>query len=64
MPKGFHYTLEKEKLIEYGKLTIEERLLWLEAAFEFNCLALGEKERAARDFLWNGGEKEVEISDL
>jgi len=54
MPKGFHYTLEKEKLIEYGKLTIEERLLWLEAAFEFNCLALGEKERAARDFLWNG----------
>jgi len=44
MPKGFHFTLEKEKLIEYGKLTIEERLLWLEAAFEFNCLALGDKE--------------------
>ena len=53
MPKGFRYTLEKEKLIEYAKLTAEERLLWLEAAFEFNCLALGDKERAVRDKLWN-----------
>jgi len=63
MPKGFHYTLEKEKLIEYGKLTIEERLLWLEAAFEFNCLALGDKERAARDFLWNGRNTNEQKND-
>jgi len=53
MSGEFHYTIE----IEYGKLTIEERLRWLEATFEFNCLALGDKERAAQDFLWNGGEK-------
>lgn len=60
MSGEFHYTIA----IKYGELIIEECLLWLEAAFEFNCLALGEKERAARDFLWNGGEKDVEIAKL
>lgn len=30
MAKGFRYTLEEEKIRDYMKLTMKERLLWLE----------------------------------
>jgi hypothetical protein len=30
MNKGFKFTLEDEKIIEYSKLTVKEKLQWLE----------------------------------
>jgi hypothetical protein len=40
--EGFPYVLEDEKLIEYGRLTIAERLTWLEEAVAFTEAARGQ----------------------
>lgn len=43
--KGFSYFLEDEKLLEYQKLSDEDKLQWLEEINLFNFVALGEKEK-------------------
>lgn len=43
--KGFSYTLEDDKILEYMKLTTEEKLQWLEEIVEFTNLVLTERER-------------------
>jgi len=43
MKKGFQYTLEEEKIIEYLKLSTEDKLRWLEEINEFNRLILNER---------------------
>ena len=44
MKKGFQYTLEEEKIIEYLKLSTEEKLRWLEEINEFNRIILDLKQ--------------------
>ena len=48
MNKGFHYTLEDEKIKEYMKLTTEEKLRWLEEINAFTEMVLNEKEKQLR----------------
>ncbi|MBA4392254.1 MAG: hypothetical protein C0407_01760 [Desulfobacca sp.] len=45
MNKGFSYTLEEEKIIEYLKLSSEDKLQWLEEINEFNRAVLSDKEK-------------------
>ena len=45
MKKGFSYTLEEEKLLEYLKLSTEDKLKWLEEINEFNRIALDDREK-------------------
>jgi len=42
MSEEFSYTLEDEKILEYLKLSTEDKLKWLEEIQEFNNLLLGE----------------------
>ena len=51
MNKGFSYTLSDEKIIEYLKLSTEEKLQWLEEINEMTNLVLSEKEKKARKLL-------------
>lgn len=55
MKKGFSYTVEDEKIIEYMKLSTEEKLRWLEEINEFTDMALNDNEKALRAKL-RGGE--------
>ena len=48
MSKGFFYTLEDEKLIEYMKLSTKDKLKWLEEINEFTNLTLNGKEKELR----------------
>lgn len=48
--KGFNYTLEKEQIKEYLKLSPEEKLLWLEDIFLFSELALSQKAKKVRNY--------------
>ncbi len=41
MGEEFSYTLEDEKILEYLKLSTEDKLNWLEEIAEFNYLVLG-----------------------
>ena len=45
MKKGFEYTLEDEKIIEYMKLSTADKLKWLEEINEFNRIALNDQEK-------------------
>ena len=45
MIKGMRYRLEREKIIEYMALSVEDKLNWLEEANEFNRIALTDKEK-------------------
>jgi hypothetical protein len=56
MKKGFNYTLEEEKLVEYLKLSTEDKLRWLEEINEFTLAVLDEKEKAFRAGLRAGEE--------
>ena len=47
--KGYSYTIEDEKIIEYMKLSTEDKLKWLEEINEFTCAALSEEQKALRD---------------
>jgi len=48
MKKGFSYTVEEEKIIEYMKLSTEDKLRWLEDINEFTDMVLNDKEKALR----------------
>ena len=54
MNKGFSYTLEDEKILEYMKLSVADKLKWLEEINKFNELYLGEKEKTIREKLRRG----------
>jgi hypothetical protein len=45
MKKGFSYTVEDEKIIEYMKLSTEDKLRWLEDINEFTAMVLNDKEK-------------------
>lgn len=51
MNKGFSYTIDDEKILEYMKLPVQDKLKWLEEINEFNELFLGKKEKKIRDKL-------------
>lgn len=55
MKKGFSYTVEDEKIIEYTKLSTEDKLRWLEDINEFMNMVSNDKEKALRAKL-RGGE--------
>ena len=49
MSEEFSYTLEDEKILDYLKLSTEDKLNWLEEIVEFNKLVLGDtQERLTR----------------
>ncbi len=49
--KGFSYTVEDEKIIEYMKLSVEDKLKWLEEINQFTRIFLTDKEREFREKL-------------
>ncbi len=51
MDKGFIYTLEDEKIIEYKKLSTEDKLKWLEEINEFTNMVLNAREKELREKL-------------
>ena len=51
MDKGFIYTLEDEKIIEYMKLSTEDKLQWLEEINEFNNMVFNDREKELREKL-------------
>ncbi|OQX21061.1 MAG: hypothetical protein BWK75_03980 [Candidatus Altiarchaeales archaeon A3] len=52
--KGIHYTVEDEKLIEYMKLSTEDKLNWLEEINEFTNMVLNDREKDMREKLRKG----------
>lgn len=53
MNKGFYYTLEKEDIVNYMKLSTREKLTWLEEIVLFTEKALTSKEKKVRDYFRN-----------
>ena len=53
MNKGFYYTLEKEDIVNYMKLSTREKLTWLEEIVLFTEKALTPKEKKVRDYFRN-----------
>lgn len=51
MDKGFSYTLEDEKIIEYMKLSTEDKLKWLEEINELTNIVLSNREKELREKL-------------
>ena len=51
MDKGFIYTLEDEKIIEYMKLSTEGKLQWLKEINEFNNMVFSDREQKLREKL-------------
>lgn len=51
MDKGFSYVLEDDKILEYMKLSTEDKLNWLEDINQFNSLFLTDKEKEIREKL-------------
>ena len=49
--KGFIYTFEDEKIIEYMKLSTEDKLQWLEDINEFNNMVFSDREKELREKL-------------
>lgn len=56
MDKGFYYTLEKEDIVNYMKLSTREKLTWLEEIVLFTEKALTPKEKKVRDYFRNNRE--------
>lgn len=54
MNKGFSYTLEDEKILEYMKLTDEQKLIWLDEILQFTMAVLSEREKELREKLREG----------
>lgn len=54
MKKGFSYVLEEEKIIEYLKLSTEDKLHWLEEINEFNRIILDDRKKEIRKKLRAG----------
>ncbi len=57
MNKGFSYTLEKEDIINYMKLSDAEKLQWLEDIVSFSDKALKVENKAVRDYFRNDNAK-------
>jgi hypothetical protein len=53
MNKGFHYTLEREDILNYMNLSDEEKLIWLEEIVLFTEKALTPKEKKVREYFRN-----------
>ncbi len=51
--RGFSYTLEDEKIIEYIKLSTKDKLKWLEEIMLFTEKALTPKEKEIREYFRN-----------
>ncbi|MBK9521495.1 MAG: hypothetical protein IPO13_07735 [Rhodocyclaceae bacterium] len=51
---GFSYYVSDEQLIEFAKLTLSERLSWVEAAREFTWLAQTPQTRERHERLRRG----------
>jgi len=51
MNKGFSYSIEDEKIIEYIKLSTEDKLKWLEEISVFTQMVLNTKEKEFREKL-------------
>ena len=49
--KGYSYTVEDEKIIEYMKLSTEHKLKWLEEINAFTYSVLSDKEKLIRQKL-------------
>lgn len=54
MDKGFHYSLEKEDLLNYMRLSTADKLAWLEEIAEFTEKALTEDGRMIRHYFRTG----------
>jgi hypothetical protein len=56
----------EEKIIEYSRLSVEDRLKWLEAALVFNSRVFSDKDNKVREQIKNlmPGEKPVKSSCL
>lgn len=54
MCKGLSYSLEDEKIIEYMKLSTEDKLKWLEEINEITNMVLTDKEKEFREKLKKG----------
>ncbi len=54
MNKGFSYTVETEKIVEYMKLSVEDKLKWLEEILVFSQMVLNDKEKKFREKLRAG----------
>lgn len=50
MRKGFYYRLEKEKIMEYMKLTPKQKLEWLEEIFIFSEKTMTEETKRIREY--------------
>jgi hypothetical protein len=48
MRKGFSYTFEDEKVVEYMKLSTKDKLRWLEEINKFMDAVLNSKEKELR----------------
>jgi hypothetical protein len=51
MDKGFIYTVGDEKIIEYMKLSTEDKLKWLEEINKFTNMVLSDREKELREKL-------------
>ena len=52
--KGYSYTIEEEKILEYMKLTTEQKLQWLEEINAFTFAVLSDEEKMLREKLRAG----------
>ena len=52
--KGYSYTIEEEKILEYMKLTTEQKLQWLEEINAFTFAVLSDEEKMLREKLRSG----------
>lgn len=55
MINGLRYHLEREKIIEYMKLSVKDKLNWLDEANKFNQMALSDKEKDIQKMLLGKG---------
>ena len=51
MNRGFTYVLEDDKILEYMKLSVEQKLIWLEEIDEFTRAVLDDKQKEIREKL-------------
>ena len=52
--KGYSYTVEDEKILEYMKLTTEQKLQWLEENNAFTFAVLSDDEKLLRQKFRSG----------
>jgi hypothetical protein len=52
--KGYSYTVEDEKILEYMKLTTEQKLQWLEEINAFTFAVLSDDEKLLRQKFRSG----------